>query len=163
MRTNKLIKKQFVIAAVLLTVYAVFLAQQIAINPVLCYKADGSVDLEVAYWGFQCECKDKNQGSECNDKNHNHSDKNIQHLENEEKDCTGVGAECCYDVPLKTGLLTRESNSILQAFTLIELHPVQDRGKIHLPNPYTGFPEQIPLNKFINRFPFPCGIVILRC
>ncbi|MCK5056892.1 MAG: hypothetical protein KAT34_09570 [Candidatus Aminicenantes bacterium] len=163
MKNDKLIKEKIRIAAVLLIVYAAFMVQQVMLNPVLCYKADGSVDLEAAYWGFQCECKDENQGSECNDKNHNHTDKNINPSGNGDKDGKCVGAECCYDVPLKTGLLIRESNSIFPGFTLIELHPVHDGEKIHLPNPYTGFPEQIPLNKFINRFPFPSGAVILRC
>ena len=62
-RNDKLIKKKIGIAAVLLTVYAIFMVQQVTLKQVLCYKADGSVDLEAAYLDFQCECKDKNHGN----------------------------------------------------------------------------------------------------
>lgn len=163
MKKDKLVKKEFVVAAVQLMVYAVFLVRQVILSQVLCYKADGSVDLESAYLGIQCECKNTNHNHECKDKDHDHINKNVNHPGDGGKDGVGVKVECCFDVPVNADLLTNESNSIFLNTTLAGWYNVHVAKQTILPDPYTGLPEQIPISKFIIQFPFLCSTVILRC
>lgn len=165
MKKDKPVKKKNIFAALLLTVYSVFLVQEVVLNRVLCFKTDGSVDVELAYWGFVCECKYKTHNHKYKDthKKHRHIENKNNPSQDPEKEYMEVEAECCYDVPVNNSLLTGESNANLPEPNNRELFNVQVKEKILLHDPYTGFPEHIPISKFLISFPFQCSTVILRC
>lgn len=156
-------KKKYILVSVLLISYTICLAQQVVLNRVLCYKADGSVDLELSYWGLQCECKDAHHDHECNDKNHIHKEDNHHQPENSEINGICPVVACCFDVPVDEGLLKRESGAYLTNSTFMGLYNLYDAAKILLLDPFTRFPNQIPLSKFLISSLYQCSTVILRC
>jgi len=48
--------KKLLTAALLMLVYALLMFQEIAVNQVLCYKKDGTVNLELAVLSLKCIC-----------------------------------------------------------------------------------------------------------
>ena len=163
MKNDKSHKNKYIWVSVLLISYTICLAQQVLLNRVLCYKTDGSVDLELSYWGLQCECKKKRHDHECSDKNHNHKEKSHNRTENGKINGVCPAVECCFDVPVDEGLLKRESGNHLTDSTFIGLYNPFDAAEILLHDPFISSPKQIPLSKFLNTSLFQYSTVILRC
>jgi len=51
--------KKIPVSILLLSIYALFMCQEIMINQVLCFKDNGDADVELAIFGLQCECKNE--------------------------------------------------------------------------------------------------------
>jgi hypothetical protein len=163
MKNDKSLQKKYIQVGVLLIIYTVFLIQQVVSNRVICYKADGSSDLEMVNWGLQCECKDKNHNGKCNDKNHLHKEENHNRPENGEKNGMCAALECCFDVPVDDRLLKKKSGANLRKSTSIRFYDVRGGKETLLLDLFIAFHKQVPLSKFLIPSLFQCGTVILRC
>ncbi|MCK4762276.1 MAG: hypothetical protein KAW12_08780 [Candidatus Aminicenantes bacterium] len=155
-RKNRSTEKKFRAAALLLLVYALFLSQKILLNQVLCFKPDGSADVELAFLSFICDCKDED---------HDH----IHHGEekNESRYCSETGccitSGCCFDQPIEDSLLRRDKTAASPYPALSKVRSVQGEEKITLPNPCVSFLDLIPLSKFLEQVPFLKGKTIMLC
>ncbi len=119
-------KHQNPLAALLLAVYSAFLLQGATFTQVLCYKTDGSVNLESAFLGLFCECCNhhgshncctphknpstcQHPGSQqeqdtlaCYFHSHNNRIKDDHHPAFSDRE-----GNCCFDVPVSDSLLRR--------------------------------------------------------
>ena len=88
-------KRKIPVSILLLSIYGLFMCQEIIVNQVLCFKDSGDADIELAIFGFQCECKNENP--------HNHLD------HPETKISLQLCAKCfdCYDLPLENTWMKR--------------------------------------------------------
>ncbi|MCU0285215.1 MAG: hypothetical protein MUF15_02340 [Acidobacteria bacterium] len=88
--------KKTLSALLLILIYFVLMAQEIALNQVLCHKKNGSIDLELAVFSFNCLCVDIHEHSvsqECPD---SHPDSQIS-----------CEFRNCIDQPVTTAWLIR--------------------------------------------------------
>lgn len=144
-------KRKFSAAVLLLVVYALLLCCEVAVNQVLCHKNDGSVDIEPAFLGFQCQCEN----------DHSHP----SHLEADKCEQLYTQLPCCYDLPL--GDTWSKRNITHRAFGVELNHIIQYHLSIQidlqLSDPFKRLPESVPLSKFLYKISSPKNSIVLRC
>lgn len=143
-------KKKHILIVLLLFIYSILIAQETLFNQVLCYKNNGSFDLELAFCGFKCECE------------HNHS----KHHKTKNGNQLFSENECCFDVPIGNSLLERVLSFKITYFNIIKLHNLSDElicYPINQTIQYRSFFDLLPLSKFMNSFLFHINKVIIQC
>ena len=144
---------KFFLIVFLLSVYALLLCHEVMVNPVLCYRNDGSSGLELAILGFQCECRDIND--------HAHS----KHCKT--GNCSQFSPRFfdCFDLPLGDAWLKRNITKNTFEFEISSFDQCDPylQIKLQLNDPFGRFIESIPLSKFLEKILTEKGSVILRC
>jgi hypothetical protein len=147
--------KKLLTATLLVIVYALLLCQEVIVSQVLCYKDNGRVDLELAAFSIQCQCRSH--------KHHSHPS-----LITQSETCgqffSKFDFDCCYDQLLNSPWLERNiTGSNTFAVNLIKQHDLTCQNNPQLTAPSRQLPEAVPVSKFLYPPPFPNGSVILRC
>ncbi|UCH97947.1 MAG: hypothetical protein JSV88_14125 [Candidatus Aminicenantes bacterium] len=147
MQKNKKIPVSFL----LLSIYALFMCQEIMVNQVLCCKDNGTADIELAIFGFQCDCKNKNP--------HTHLDhsktKNPRQLSAKSFDC--------FDLPLANTWMKRNIPNINFEINLVKQYDLNIQVPLQLNDPFRRLPESVPKSKFIYQSGSLVDSVVLRC
>ncbi len=149
-------KKKLIISLILFCVHALLLFQEISLNLVLCYKTNGTVNLETATLDFQCPCKPEEV---CCDHDHDY----------EEEAITGVTtqicaqADECFDTPFTDSWKVRNfspNDNDAPPPAAVAFHPVPRE-------PLTGWFKSSFLSfrqsKFLYNGPPGSAGTILRC
>ncbi|MGE5343060.1 MAG: hypothetical protein ACM3SY_16420 [Candidatus Omnitrophota bacterium] len=91
-------KKRLPIAAMLIGIYALMMFQELVLTHVLCHKTNGDVNLEMAFFGFNCDCRES----------HHHNQPSLS----ETQPCTDLSCQSniCTDEPLNNSWLERDVN-----------------------------------------------------
>ena len=139
------------ITIVVLLVYSFLMAEEIVLNQVLCYKYDGSVDLEFAFLGFKCMC------------HLHHSD-----LPQKTERGTVFFSEncCCFDLLIGNNLFERNLTSIIDLAKTVKylISGIQlDLFTKTKHNDCRDFFDFLPLSKFLYSPLFQNKSVVLLC
>ncbi|MCP5101997.1 MAG: hypothetical protein GY950_01395 [bacterium] len=141
------------IVILLLFVHALLLVHEVAVNRVLCYKNDGTADLEPAFFGFNCVCKD--DGGCGHDHHSTPQPGTPPQLCNQ--------SDGCFDQPLESNWLER---NISAGTHHIQFVRQGDRGcdiNRFLEDANGSFFQSLPLSKYLDKPPSLHKSVILRC
>ena len=143
--------KKIPVSILLLIIYALFMCQEIMVNQVLCHKNNGDIDIELAVFGFQCECK--------NEDSHTHVDPNQTEIPQQ------VCDNCfdCFDLPLENTWMKRILINDDLEIKLLKQCDLDNHIFLQLNNPFRCLPESVPKSKFLCISLSPVGSVVLRC
>ena len=135
----------------LLGMCVLFMTQEIVVNQVLCYKENGALDVELAFLGFQCQCK-----TNCA---HDH------YSATEPVNTRQLAPHCinCFDLPLDGAWLNRDMRNAAPDIHLVTHHDITYSNNFQPENPYTRLSKAVPLRKFLLYHLIPTTGVILRC
>lgn len=143
--------KKIPVSILLLSIYALFMCQEIIINQVLCVKDNGDANIELAIFGFQCECTKEGP--------HTH----IDHPETNtlRQLCT----QCfdCIDLPLDNTWMKRNIANTNLEFNFVKQCDLDNQIYLQLDNPFRLLPESVPKSKFLYNFLSPVDSLVLRC
>jgi len=147
MQKNKKIPVSFL----LLSIYALFMCQEIIVNQVLCFKDNGDADIELAIFGFQCECNNGNP--------HNHLDHPETNISLQ------LCAKCfdCFDLPLDNTWKKRNITNNNLKINFVKQCDLDNQIYLQLDNPFSRSPELVPKSKFIYISLSPVDSLVLRC
>lgn len=146
-------KKKYLLVALLIFVHLLLIFQEVAVNQVLCCKKNGSADLELAFFGFQCSCKD---GNGCD-----HEDHSPLPPETLPQLCPELNT--CFDQPVKTSWLERNITAGTRNIPAAKFCDLDLKTNFYLNNAIGSFFELLPLTKFLDNDPSNLTTVILRC
>jgi hypothetical protein len=146
-------KRKKILVALLMMVHALLLFHEITVNRVLCYKPDGSVELEMAMFDYQCPCKDSLC---CEEDHHNPAPKPQMKTVCDLPDT-------CYDQPLNAGWLERNINPTKEETRLVRLFEIEIEISNYSDDTFGCFFESLPLRKFLNGIPPEYCNIALRC
>jgi hypothetical protein len=146
-------RKKFLVA-LLMVVHALLLFHEVTVNRVLCYKPDGSVELEMAMFDYECLCKD----SQCCDEGHHH---NPAPPPQTQTICEGPDG--CYDQPFNGSWLERNINPTKEETQLFKLFDINIEVNLYSDDAFGCFFESLPLRKFLNGIPPEYSNIALRC
>lgn len=135
----------------LLIFYALFMCQEIMVNQVLCLKDNGDADIELAIFGFQCECIKKDS---------------YTHLDHHETSVLlQLSGKCfdCFDFPLDNNWLKRNITNTNIETNFVQQCDLDNQISLQLDNPFTRLPESVPKSKFLYSFLSPVDSVVFRC
>ena len=143
--------KKIPVLILLLSIYALFMCQEIMVNQVLCFKDNGDADIELAIFGFQCECK--------NEDPHTHLD------HPETKNSLQSCAKCfdCFDLPLDNFWMKRNITNTNLEINFVKQCDLDNQIYLQLDNPFRLLPGSVPKSKFLYNSLSPVDSVILRC
>jgi len=148
--------KKLLTAALLMLVYALLMFQEIAVNQVLCYKKDGTVNLELAVLSLKCICVESHDhpGSPSASPNPGKCSQSLCQYSN------------CIDQPLNTSWLDRDitPNSSGSRFNhqTDPNHHINSKATVAL-NRLSTPDFLIKLSKFLPNSSFQENSNILRC
>jgi hypothetical protein len=143
--------KKIPVSILLLSIYALFMCQEIMVNQVLCVKDNGNADIELSIFGFQCECTKE--------------DSHI-HLDHPETNTPlQLCAQCfdCIDLPLENTWMKRYITNTNLKINLVRQCDLDNQIYLQLDNPFKRLPESVPKSKFLYNSLSPVDSVILRC
>jgi hypothetical protein len=151
-------KRKIFVVALLLFVHVLVLFHEVAVNPVLCYKKDGSVDLEMALFDYQCFCTGSDSQC-CKDDDHN------LHPNPQPGIAPQVCAQFnnCWDQPFNSSWLEREKTPGTENIHFVKLYDLNIKINIQLDDAFGCFFDSVPLSKYLDRVPSELNSVILRC
>ena len=146
--------KKTLTAILLMLVYAVLMFQEIAVNQVLCYKINGTVNLELAVLNFKCNCFEI----------HDHPSSNSS----DPSQCSQLSCQFnrCMDQPLNTSWLERDINPTNPETHFINQKCPNDHIYIKIPEILNWFPTPgflINLTKFLPNASHQGHNTSLRC
>ena len=143
--------KKIPVSILLLSIYALFMCQEIIVNQVLCVKDNGEADIELAIFGFQCECK--------NEDSHTH----LGHPKT--KNTRQLSAKCfdCIDLPMDNTWMKRNITNTNLEINLVKQCDLDNQIYLQLDSPFKRLPESVPKSKFLYSSLSPVDSVILRC
>lgn len=146
-------RKIFLGVVLLLFVNALLLFHDVAINRVLCYKKNGTINLELAFFDFQCTCKDDS----CLDHDHNspHRAPPLAQLCEE--------ADFCFDLPVNGNGMERNITPAVQNIHFVRRCEIIINIYIYLNDGFGSCFASLPLSKFLDAAPSENNHVILRC
>ena len=142
---------KFPASILMLTIYALFMCQEIIVNQVLCVKGSGNADIELAIFGFQCECKKEDS---------------LTHPDHPETNTLEqICPQCfdCFDLPLENTWVKRIVNNPTFEINFVKQCDVDNQIFLQLDNPFLRFPESVPKSKFLFISLSPVDTVVLRC
>ena len=146
-------KKKFLLAALLIFVHLLLIFQEVAVNQVLCYKTDGSVNLELAFFDFQCPCS---KDPCCTPDHHDALPPDtLPQL------CPELNT--CFDQPVKTNWLERYITAQNQNIPAAKQCDLDLKTNPYLNDAFGSFFKLLPLTKFLDNDPANLNTVILRC
>jgi hypothetical protein len=127
------------------------MCQEIIVNQVLCFKDNGEADIELAIFGFQCECKNENS--------HTHLD------HPETKTPRQLCAKCfdCIDLPLDNPWMKRNITKINVGINFVKQCDLDNQIYLQLDDPFKRLPESVPKSKFLYKSLSLVDSVVLRC
>lgn len=147
-------KRKIFLTALLLFVHALLLFHEVTVNHVLCYKPDGSVELEMAMFDFQCLCKN----ALCREEDHH--DQSSPPLTQTLRKVPNT----CYDQPFNGNWLERTVNHQTEENQLLKLYNIYIEETNHYADQAFGcFFEFLPLRKFLNGIPPQQYRFVLLC
>lgn len=143
--------KKIPILILLLSIYTLFMCQEIIFNQVLCVKYNDNADIELAIFGFLCECTKVDS--------HTHLD------HPETKTLRQLCVQCfdCFDLPLDNIWMKRNITNTNIQINLVKQCDLDNQIYLQLDNPFGLLPESIPKSKFLYNFLSPFDSVVLRC
>jgi hypothetical protein len=143
--------KKIPVLILLLSIYTLFMCQEIIVNQVLCFKDNGDADIELAIFGFQCECKKEDS--------HTHIDLS------QSKNPLQLCAECfdCFDLPLENTWMKRNIPNTNPEINFVKQCDLDNQIYLQLDNPFRLLPESVPKSKFLYISLSPVDSVVLRC
>jgi hypothetical protein len=139
------------VSILLLSIYALFMCQEIMINQVLCFKDNGDADIELAIFGFQCECKKEDPHTYID---HPRTSALLQ-----------LCGKCfdCFDLLLDNTWLKRTITNNNLEINFVKQCDLVNQIYLQLDYPFTGLPESVPKSKFLYISLFPVDSVVFRC
>jgi len=143
--------KKIPVLILLLSIYTLFMCQEIIVNQVLCIKEKGNTNIELAIFGFQCECTKEYSGI------------HLDHLEiNFPRQ---LCSQCfnCYDLPLENTWMKRNVNSTNFEINLAKQCDLDNQIYLQLNNSLSVLLESVPISKFLYISLSPVDSVALRC
>ncbi len=129
------------------------LCQETMINPVFCFKADGTTDLEIAVAGFTCPCPHNHYNQGLAEKNHGHATINTLPL-------------CCFDLPLGDIIHSKNTPNETCNISLvqIQMYNINTFNSPLLSDIWgRSFFRQLPLTKFLVQPALPDTSPVLLC
>jgi hypothetical protein len=143
--------KKIPVSILLLSFYAMFMYQEIMINQVLCFKDNGDADVELAIFGFQCECKKVAPHTHLN---HTETSTLLQ-----------LCGKCfdCFDLPLDNTWLKRNITNNNLEINFVKQCDLVNHIYLQLDYPFIGLPESVPKSKFLYNILSPVDSVVFRC
>ena len=146
-------KKEKTFTVLLVIFYALFMYQEIIVCQLLCCKANGSRDIELALFSFQCNCRYNDQ--------HRHIESPSPISPN--RSLVSLRINGCLDLPLETTWLNRNSCPQTQGVNFITQYYLHFPIEFRLNEPFRCLPEAVPLSKFLYLPYSPVNSVIQRC
>jgi len=145
--------KKYPAAIILCILYALLMFQEVVLHQVLCYKPNGTVDLELAFFDSRCECG--------HDQLCHHSAPTSYFPGEATIECCNNG---CFDLLINSAWLERVRGDSSNAPTkLINYYDIAVNHSIPVDEPLKLLPETVPISKFLHTPPSPIDGVILRC
>lgn len=143
--------KKIPVSILLLSIYALFMCQEIMVNQVLCVKDNGNANIELAIFGFQCECTKEDS--------HTHPDHPETNTPRQ------LCAKCfdCYDLPLDNTWKKRNITNTNLEINFVKQCDLDNQIYLQLDNPFRLLPESVPKSKFLYNSLSPVDSVVLRC
>ena len=137
----------------LLFVNALLLFNDVAMNRVLCYKKNGAVNLEPAFFDFQCACK----GHKCldHDNNSTHPAPGFPQL------CSR--ADSCFDQPVDGSGMERTITPGTPDIHFLKFFDIDVYIYLYLNDGFGSCFSALPLSKFLDPISSESNRVILRC
>ena len=149
-------KRKILIVALLFFIHALVLINEVAVNRVLCYKNDGSVDLELAFFDYRCFCKDSD--TQCCEDDDHHSRWQAGTLP---EICEQ--SNTCWDKPFNGSWLEREKTPGTEEIHFVKLYDLNIKTNFQLDDAFRCFFDSLPLRKYIDRALSELNSVILCC
>ena len=143
--------KKIPVSILLLSIYALFMCQEIIVNQVLCFKDNGDADIELAIFGFQCECT----------KEDSHT-----HLDHPETNTPlQLCAKCfdCIDLPLDNNWMKRNITNTNVKINFVKQCDLDNQINLQIGHPLIRLPELVPKSKFLYISLSPVDNLVLRC
>jgi hypothetical protein len=145
--------KKYKAASILCILYALLMFQEVMLTQVLCCKPNGSMDMELAFFGSKCDC--------------DHSKLCLKSTPPSDFSGNSAIEGCnigCFDLLVNSAWLERVAvDSSYSPYKLINDYDIAVNHSIQLDEPLTLLPEAIPISKFLYNHPSPIDSVILRC
>ena len=125
--------KKIPVSILLLSFYTLFMCQEIIVSHVMCLKDNGDTDIELALFGFQCECKKKDP--------HNHLD------HSETSALLQLDGKCfdCFDFPLDYTWMKRNITNTNIEINFVQQCDLDNQISLQLDNPFTRLPGWVRL------------------
>jgi hypothetical protein len=137
--------------SLLLLAHALVLLFDVAVIPVLCVKKSGSVNMELAFFDFQCPCKDKNGCT------------HISHRDMETGSQLCEEFNFCVDLPRDGNWQNRYISSGNDSIHIITFSNIDLDLHSYECDAYGSFFGSIPLSKFLHTTVPGNVYAILRC
>jgi hypothetical protein len=144
-------KKKKPFTALLLIIYALLIYQEIIVCQLLCCKSNGTQDIELAIFSFQCECKF----------NYRHTEFTSPYCPNENLVSRGING--CYDLLLESSWPKRNINPPKPGVDFITQYHLNFPIEFRLNEPFRCLLETVPLSKFLYLPFLPLNSVVQRC
>jgi len=146
-------RKIFWGVVLLLFVNALLLLHDVAMNRVLCYKKNGAVNLEPAFFDFQCACK----GQKCLDHDHGstHPAPDFPRL------C--AQADSCFDQPVDGSGMERTITPGTPNIHFLKFFDIDVYIYLYLNDGFGSCFASLPLSKFLDPASSEYNHIILRC
>jgi hypothetical protein len=143
--------KKIPVLILLLSLYTLFMCQEIIVNQVLCVKDNGNANIELAIFGFRCECKKEDS--------HTHLDH--PEINTPRQLC----AQCfdCVDLPQENTWMKRNITNTSLKINFVKQCDLDNQIYLQLDNPFTRLPGSIPKSKFLFNSLSPVNSLVLRC
>jgi hypothetical protein len=143
--------KKIPVLILLLSIYTLFMCQEIIVNQVLCVKDNGNANIELAIFGFQCECK----------KEVSHAHLDFSQIKTLRQLC----AQCfdCVDLPQENTWIKRNINNTNFEINLVKQCDLDTQIYLQLDNPSRLLPGSILKGKFLYNSLPTVDSVIFRC
>jgi len=144
-------KKKKTFTALLLIIYALFIYQEIIVCQLLCCKSNGTQDIEMALFSFQCDCKF----------NYRHTESTSPYSPND--NLASPGTNGCFDLLLENFWPKRNINPQKPDSDFITQYYLNFTIEFRLNEPFRCLPETVSLSKFLYLPFLPLNSVVQRC
>ena len=144
-------KNKRTFTALLLIMYALFIYQEIIVCQLLCCKSNGTQNIELALFSFQCNCQYNNR----------HIESTTPYSPNE--NLVSPRTNGCFDLLLESPWPKRNINPQKPGIDFITQYHLNFPIEFRLSEPFRCLPEAVPLSKFLYLPFLPLNSVVQRC
>ena len=136
--------KSIMLVMLVCLISSLLILAEFAINPVLCFKSDGTSDLEYALLDFNCDC---------NPPEHKHNLNCTSAKKQKHPDMPQIAGSCCFDLLLPSYFFKINTSSNITGLKILDLeHIYFTSAEVNLilrKNLYTRYYRLYPIFKFL--------------
>lgn len=143
--------KKIPVLILMLSIYTLFMCQEIIVNEVLCFKDSGNANIELAIFGFQCECTKEDSRT------------HLDHTETNTPQQLCAQCSNCYDLPQENTWMKRNIPNPNPEINFVKQCDLDNQIYLQWGNPFKPLPGLVPISKLLYISLSPVDSVILRC